>query len=276
MYWVSKPLPGTPINQLHPQLRGLMLWYPLLEGGGTTVRNPANFNAYPGIFSGIGTSTTSGWRGGYNGGSSILFDGTDDNILTNTDNPFDFANTTFTVTGRFRTSKTAVNMYIFGKIGSGSTGGWGVGVGNDASNKFGVVVKNSGATSNCILRSSNTTVTDNKWHHFAAIITTDSSTSANNTATIYIDGALDQGTATISGTSDGSSSANLRIGNRESGNPFNGYLEDLRLYTRGLSANEVLDIHLNPWAMFQHKAPFYYNTVSGGAVLARSFGYVIG
>lgn len=266
--WVSKPPFGTPLNRSHSLLRGLLLWYPFLEGGGTVVRNPVNPRLYEGTFSGITPSTVGGWSGGKDG-SSILFDGTNDTITTTESTAFNFSTTTFSVSGRFRTT-SASNIYIFGKHGASSIGGWGVGVSNDTANKFGVVVKNTGASSNCILRSSSTSVNDGRWHSFAAIITTNSVTSGNNTCSIYIDGALDQGSATISGTSDGSSSSNLSIGSRAAGNFFSGSLDDLRVYNRRLTQEEIWTLHVDPWQMFLTESPFALNTVAAGGSLIKT------
>lgn len=277
MIWQSKPPIGTPLNINNSLFNGLMLWYPLLEGGGTVVRNPFNQALHSGVLNGmIVNSATTGWTGGNVGGRALLFDGSDDYIAAGTSlTAFDFANKTFTVSGRFKTTSTS-NIYIFGKMGfTSNTGGWGVGVTTGGTTgRFGVVTKNTGASSNCVIRESSSSVNDGRWHSFSAIIRTDSVTSGNNTATIYIDGTLDQGTTTLSGVSDGTASGDaLTIGKRATGNFFTGSLDNLMIHNRALTSAEISILHRSPWSMFRYPTTLkqYLNSLGGAttSLLAR-------
>lgn len=86
------------------------------------------------------------------------------------------------------------------------------------------------------------TLTTDAWHHVA--LTWDS---ASSTATLYLDGSV--GTSTI--TTWPSSYATFRIGNAYLGRYFQGRMDDVRVYNRELSADEVHQINnSNPFSRY--------------------------
>ncbi|MBU0767992.1 MAG: LamG domain-containing protein [Proteobacteria bacterium] len=80
----------------------------------------------------------------------------------------------------------------------------------------------------------------NNWHHIAAIFT-NSGTVQNS---LFIDG-VEQSLSTVQGSSHGNRTvgSNFRISGwmNSSGYRFNGLMDELRIYKRGLSANEIAD-----------------------------------
>ena len=81
-----------------------------------------------------------------------------------------------------------------------------------------------------------TTINNNNWH---LIVGTFSSGSAR----VYIDGQLDN-SATLAFTSVGAPTLNTRIGMFANGNaPYSGILDDVRIYSRALSAAEIKAIY---------------------------------
>jgi type II secretory pathway pseudopilin PulG len=81
---------------------------------------------------------------------------------------------------------------------------------------------------------------DGSWHHITATAET------NSTAKIYVDGTLVEESGTI--TQDNIANAfNLFIGARSTGGsvPFNGSIDDVRVYNRALSAAEVKQLYSN-------------------------------
>lgn len=259
--------PRTLPDYSHPINRGLILWYPLWEMGGTKAYDLST-KRYTGTLS--GSPAWSGSKAGY----GILFDGTNDYIDTGKDTEFNFATTTFSVAGYFRTNSVS-GIYLFGKMGTTNVGGWGVGVGISAASKFSVIVKNTGLSSNCMIRDSSSSVNDNVWHSFVVVITTDAVTSGNNTATIYIDGKVDQSSVTLSGVSNGTATSNLFIGQRTSGNFFAGAAYGLRVYNRALTGLEAQQLHTNP-DLGLYEEPFAYVAATGGTATNRQYSMVFG
>lgn len=85
----------------------------------------------------------------------------------------------------------------------------------------------------CIYTNSGTVVNDGTWHHVAA--------SWDGTElSLYVDGQLDN-TASYSAGSVAANSDPITIGGRNDGNgdDYSGLMDDVRIYTRALSANEI-------------------------------------
>jgi len=80
-----------------------------------------------------------------------------------------------------------------------------------------------------------TTVTENVWYHFCAI------NYANQTKRMYKDG-IDDTAASTNTLSPGSSAQNLQIG-KVSTTYFNGSIDDVLIFNRSLSADEILQIY---------------------------------
>ena len=80
----------------------------------------------------------------------------------------------------------------------------------------------------------------NNWHHIAAIFT-NSGTTQNS---LFIDG-VEQSLSTVRGSGHGNRTvgSNFRISGwmNNSSYKFNGLMDELRIYNRGLSASEVAD-----------------------------------
>jgi hypothetical protein len=182
---------------------------------------------------------------------------------------YDFPNTTFSVSFWLKTG-TSSSQYILGKFGPANVGGWAVGVGiTGVTGTIGVITKNTGASTNCLSRESVLTVSDNKWHHCVVVITTNSSVSASNTASIYVDGRLSQGSATVSGVSDATAdlSERLRIGGRNTGVYYNGLLDNVRIYNRSLNLADRQRLFVDPFAGLVDLPKTYYRSfqVSSGS-----------
>lgn len=85
-------------------------------------------------------------------------------------------------------------------------------------------------------------ITLNAWHHVAAVY--DGSSSANDPL-LYIDGVLQTLTeASSPNSARGPAQSNVYIGNSAAGSrPFNGQLDDVRIYNRALDAAEIAALH---------------------------------
>lgn len=90
----------------------------------------------------------------------------------------------------------------------------------------------------------NTNLLDNTWHHMAGVFEVRSNALISS---LFIDGSL-VATARWSGVHSGTATfAKLRLGNRDPHltEPYTGLLDDVRIYTRGLSADEIHQLYLN-------------------------------
>ncbi len=232
---------GTPGVSALYNPSGLLGYWPMDEGSGsTTIDQSANLGN--GTWNGtpIGNNNTyytTGKVGAYAGD----FDGTTDfSDIANQGN-FSFPNTTFTVAGWFQTVTTA-DDYLVGK--EGNTAGWGVVIDGYCNTSGNLVVVIKDATNNEYYEcSTNKTLDDGSWHFFAAVITTNTTNAALQTSTIYIDGLLNNGSWAADALPYSVSSADLRIGARTTGAFFSGSLDDLRIYSRALSAAEVAALY---------------------------------
>ena len=96
-----------------------------------------------------------------------------------------------------------------------------------------VVVSSDGTDS--IRRYTNTTLKLNTWYHVTGVYN-----ATAQTLDVYVNGVLDNGT--LSGTvpsSQFNSSNNLQIGAFNASGLFRGTIDDVRIYNRALSAQEV-------------------------------------
>jgi len=178
------------------------------------------------------------WTDGQVGGA-LSFDGLDDYVLGSS-SPFDFADTTFTVSAWF---KTTGGSGVIVSEGAYLNGGWHLAIKDGA---IGVMLK-EGSIQACDAYSANTMAgnyNDGEWHHVTAVVTTDTADALGNSAQIYVDG----GPATIDEAKNyayASSSDNWAIGARATGHEpyFNGLIDEVLIHNKGLSAEEVKNLY---------------------------------
>lgn len=162
--------------------------------------------------------------------SALSFDGTDDDVRVSTGaSAFNFGTTNFTVS-------------LFMKASSGQRGvlgnysaahkGWGLYVYSDGRLNF------FGYGSTGINDSSQAaSVLNNQWHHVAGVYTR----SGNNlTIDTYVDGVL-VGTNTA-GVGDISANSDLLFGKYTDQPNFQGSLDDIRIYSSALTANQIAQL----------------------------------
>ena len=179
-----------------------------------------------------GAQSTDGVLGG-----ALLFDGQDDYVSGST-SPFDFANTTFTASAWFKKSDSEYGMIV---SEGGRNSGWFLAVYPTGQIKVLLKKSNSYDAYTAITTGA---YADGLWHHVAAVITTDTSGSSGNNADIYVDGNLVGVTHERIGAY-GVSTTGWTIGTREAGYDyfFNGIIDDVRVYDKALSADEIADIY---------------------------------
>ena len=167
---------------------------------------------------------------------SISLDGTNDYVDTvNTGTTFQFANVTFTVSLWIKTSATS--GVIISKGATASTAGWMFQF--DSAGTVSGTTKGSDGT-NTYNRTSTATVNNNTWRNIVAVYTTNTTTLASNTTSIYIDGVLSNGTGTLGGLVYATTTDTVQIGRRPSGAYWSGSVSNLLIYNRELTAAEIL------------------------------------
>lgn len=172
-------------------------------------------------------------------GQGIKLDGINDYVEASGVLATQFANTTFTLTGWFKTTDTS-----FALLSQDACNG-GFRINNSGGALYLATFANGSCGAFSSFRQTATGgFTDGKWHHFAIVVTTDTAVTANNVTTIYMDGALNQGV--LSQTNPyGVGSANgyqmgIRFGNTD---PLDGSIDDFRIYNRALTSDEILRLY---------------------------------
>lgn len=159
----------------------------------------------------------------------------DDYIELPSEASYDFDNASFTVSGWVKS--TGNNQMIVTKNSNGSSGGWLVDI---SSNKLRGTIKGTGGASAAV-RSSSSNINDGNWHHFAVVFTTNTSTSASNDVSIYIDGQPNQAASV---TRDGSTYASVatvvNLGRRAGNTAYLwGSLDEVRVSNTSRSAEAI-------------------------------------
>jgi type II secretory pathway pseudopilin PulG len=215
---------------------GLVGWWKLDETSGLTAADSSR-SGHDGTLSNM---TGNEWTTGQINGA-LTFDGTNDYVsVSSLDSKFSSSNT-FTVTGWFKTSQSTGKQTIVGQWGqivSNVVFGWQILV---EDNK---VVARFGQATSTVEITGTSIVNNGDWHHFALVYPT-----KNSSAVLYIDGSS-QGT----GTKDFYTAApymKFRIGDGSyfayngsnlKGGPFHGTIDDVRIYNRALSAEEIAEL----------------------------------
>jgi len=174
------------------------------------------------------------------------FDGVDDVIIISNEANFDFEkNEPFSMKMWFKTDSSAIQTLI-GK-GFNTIGLSGYLILATPTN-LNVYLTNTWS-SNAITKSMGMSYNDGDWHYIA---TTYDGSSTNAGLKLYIDGVnIDNGGLdTLTGTI--LNNEPLRIGNRggTGPSPFNGSIDDVKIYNRALSANEIEQSY---WSAIIHK-----------------------
>jgi parallel beta-helix repeat protein len=216
---------------LGPVAEGLVSYWKFDEGSGTT--------AYDWVGSNDGTLVNGPlWTTGQVGGA-LEFDAVDDYVVGSS-SPFDFENTSFSVTAWFNTTGDKQNIVSEG----GYLGGWILNAGGSGhEGRIKVTLKRAGSTNDAYTAIVTTAYNDGNWHHVGAVISTDTSSYLGNGADIYIDGSL------VSVTEAqlyayGAASDPWKIGTTEAQTSyFKGQIDDVRIYDRALSAEEVQELY---------------------------------
>jgi len=211
---------------------GLVLYYPFSENTGTTTVDRSQTGM-------IGTLTYGpSWSDGIFG-YSLALDGSNDYVsVAAPDSSVSFGTAMTYAMWIYPTSTTAQRYYLFDPRGDGSTGGMNSYFLFDRSNSTTVTFTTGNSDVEVI--SGNVTMGTNQWYHVAA-------TRSGNTWKVYLNGVQ-----VVSGTTNTTAltlSNSFRIGTFSGAGAgplyyFAGNIDEARIYSRTLSANELMTLYL--------------------------------
>lgn len=250
----AQPLQGVPILS-HPLLRGLQHWYlgvPGLTGGSLWYDLAQSAVREHGVLTNMGYSTTSGWSpstrpGGY---MQLNLDNTDDYVAL-AGNSGLTATTPLTICSWVKLTAITVNTTVGILTNCNPTAFqypglyWRASFGG-ASQLFRPEVALCSEAGNCgtqINVRADASLSFNTWYHLCVAV--DGSATAAGIA-LYLNGqplastvAIDGGTGAFTYTD-----RPWRIGRElNDGQPFNGSLDDLMIFTRALAAREITQLY---------------------------------
>ncbi|MBI1833213.1 MAG: hypothetical protein HYR90_00080 [Candidatus Andersenbacteria bacterium] len=214
---------------------GLIGYWKMDAGTGTTVVDSSGYG-----FNGTLTNSAGGWTSSapsvnFTDPYALDFDGTDDYVdIADTDTLDVGPTADFTISGWFnRDTFTTMDTILAKKENTATTPGYLLYI-HDTLDVLGFKVAD-GLTAYSV--TSTSTFTSTGWNHFVVVWDQDSSANTK----MYINGVA-EGTpsGTIGNVGDLSNSLSLRFGTEsDDGNPFDGKLDDIRIYNRVLTAQEV-------------------------------------
>lgn len=218
------------------------VWHLSQTGNGTlgefvdSTANAISAQGGGGTASQVPTATASGYIG------TGQYFTTDDyiNIPAASESSFDFTDSSFTVSGWI--NSTGNTQHIISKNTNASSGGWIVDI---SSNKLRGTIKGTGGASTAV-RSSTSNINDGAWHHFAITFTTSTSVGASNTISVYIDGALNQGSLTNDGSVYLPVSQTVEIGRRGGATAYlTGTLDEITVASTSRSQQWIASSYLS-------------------------------
>ncbi len=220
------------ITRKVPNNLGLVGYWSFNEGVGT-IAGDFSGTGKNGTMSGFANppTATSGWTDGKRG-KALNFDGSDDQVTIN--KPVYPSNLNWSVSGWVKSSVTQRTVYGEGQNGFNNRKVYLV----SSAGKMRVAIQN---TSGTILNVASTAdVFDDKWHHFVF-------SDANGSASLYIDGVADASNFNYTRTGTFlQDSSNIGCIREISCNDFfSGYIDDVRLYNRALSASDVASLYIS-------------------------------
>jgi hypothetical protein len=224
IHLLQKPLLGVPVNWSHPLARGLVGCWLMNEGGGNKIYNLSG-NRNAGTF--VGDTQ---WAPG-KFGSCLSFDGTGDYVTTNKDI---IGTESFTISAWIYLKSSAATMGI---VESAETGAPGFVAGLITGNLFLRVARRAVEW----LATGATILPLNTWVFVACTY----NGTAGNTTVVYLNGRTDGNNY----DTDIFTSGNLYIGIYRN-SYFNGYIDDVMIFNRALTAQEVAQLYREPFCMF--------------------------
>jgi len=205
-------------------LRGLVLWLKFNEGSGSIAKDSSFYNNHGTIYGAV-------WTDG-KFGKALSYDGVDDYMEVADSSSLHIADR-LTVAMWVKVESFSSFQHFISKFEWVAGKRLGFKIWQDSEKKV-VFAYGDGSTSSAI--TSTQTIEEGQWYHIAAVL--------GDYEEIYINGSLDKQESR--GPLDFSTQP-LIIGANEnaSGNFFNGIIDEVRIYNRALSENEIKMLYYN-------------------------------
>jgi hypothetical protein len=220
--WSFKTPPAVPMTNL-----SLVGWWKFDEGSGTIALDNSGYNNH-GTF--VGNPQ---WVAGYDG-DALEFDGYGD-FLDCGNNPSLMISGAVSITAWIKVNNLDIDHKIAGNQ-NGANGGYKMGIYSNNKVEFEIRTSGNSATLNRNV-SGGTEIMQNVWYHVAGVYSQE-----DGYIRTYVNGNMDRQLATTDQL--GASPGNLYIGcepfNTGSYN-FNGIIDDVRLYNKPLTQNEIME-----------------------------------
>jgi hypothetical protein len=256
------------LDRNHWMMRGLVGWWPMQEGAGLTAFDLSG-NGNHGTLTNMDQTTD--WVTGPQGGRALDLDNTNDHVLLDGGNLTLDADQPLTLCWWERVTSYPGNNYISrwrlkndGVVGRAfmclrsntalyGNMTWGGSYTYDTST--GRNFKASGVTS----ESNSVGI----WKHFVLVCRAGTNGSSTSDYTLFEDG-VPLTTSTASGINQ--ANVGSRFGYDGSHSPSNCQFADVRMYQRALTASNVRDVYLNPWASFQERNQVVVPTITAASI----------
>ena len=254
MHYATKPPVGTPLNKAHRLNHGLMGYWPFWEGAGIGARDISGNNNH-------GTLTNfpiNPWTGGKYGGA-LRFDAVDDYVDIPDSaalSPID----AMTVSHWFYDTTLTANQATISKWNHATDTSWTFVMNQDSAGQIKFFIATSKtSTGNFATLTATGMFSANQWTHVAAVYQGNQGGVDNtNNLKMYINGVFV--TTTPNGSLPNSltdTAASVRFGNIQNlGFPWNGLIDDVRIYNRALSAVEIQALAADPFCMYETESKF--------------------
>lgn len=244
--WITKPPPGVSVNWVSPDAQGLVGYWLLNEGTGNQAGDLSGKGNHGTLYGPTWVPGKDGWALSFNGGSDSINCGSKSSIDLNTANGFSIG-----VWANFNALGNLDQMLIKSdSINWATPSDYDYRIGKNTSNNIQFAASNGSSHIMLLITSTAPITVAGGWYY---IVGTWNGTTSTNGIKVYVNGKLEgQGTAT--GSVSGMTTANsLRIGGYPAVNGMTGQLDDLRLLGCVLSAAEVKQLYINPYAMLQQQ-----------------------
>jgi len=189
-----------------------------------------------------GTVSGAVWNSSGKYGGAYSFDGADDYVYVSDSDILDNPMNNFAFSFWFKTNGSSSGTYAGVLMkGVNANGGKGYGLIIGGTSYPGQLQLNFGNETSRTQILTTSSYNNNQWHNILAIF------NRTGNMSLYIDGIKYSTEADISGSAsvDISSTSNLLIGNREANIYFNGSIDEVRIWNRSLSADEVYQQYIS-------------------------------
>jgi hypothetical protein len=240
-------------------LSGMQAWFPLTEGTGTS----AQCILHPTHTGTLGSSVS--WESSEIG-TSVVSDGAGLTGGINTGNPSSVQITgdlTIAAWVKCDDSTPSSNQYIVSKYGAGAgQRAYAIALLTSGSVRF--TYQSSGNPYNSAEDvDSSATLTAGTWHFVVGTF------QASTAGKIYIDGELDTSNTSSVPSSIFNSSSDVYISGIDDGplNCFDGNIQNVKIYNRVLSADEITILYERPWEGIEYGDTFHYDPPAPASML---------